>query len=241
MGRIARVVIPGLAHHVTQRGNRQQNVFLSDDHRRVYLKTLGKHCEKYGLRILGYCLMTNHVHLVAVPLREDSLAKGLGRTHNDYARWFNVTQGQSGHLWQNRFFSCPLEDRHLWEALRYVELNPVRAHLVARPEEWRWSSAGAHLGRPDESGLLSMESWREQYDERRWREVLEMGVGAAELEQRIREATRTGRPFGSETFVERLEEQTGRRLRPQRRGPKKKKLAAAAGGGGSDASQLVIA
>jgi len=116
----------------------------------------------------------------------------------------------------------------------------VRAHLVARPEEWRWSSARAHLGRPDESGLLSMESWREQYDERGWREVLEMGVGAAELEQRIREATRTGRPFGSEAFVERLEEQTGRRLRPQRRGPKKKKLAATTGRGGPGASELVI-
>ncbi len=229
---MARVVIPGLAHHVTQRGNRQQNVFLTDDHRQVYLKTVRKYCDKYGLQILGYCLMTNHVHLIAVPLREDSLAKGLGRAHNDYARWFNITQGQTGHLWQNRYFSCPLEDRHLWEALRYVELNPVRARLVARPDEWRWSSARAHLGQSDESGLLSMGPWRQCYDERRWREVLALGVGAAELEQRIREATRTGRPFGSEAFLERLEEHTGRRLRPQRRG-RKKRLAAAAGNDGS--------
>ena len=202
MARMARVVIPGLAHHVTQRGNRRQDVFLSDIHRKVYLKTLRKYCIQYELQVLGYCLMTNHVHLIVVPEREDSLARALGRAHNDYARWFNVIQLQSGHLWQNRFFSCPLERRHEWEALRYVELNPVRARMVERAEQWPWSSAPAHLGGPDRAELLSLARWRERYDAKQWAEALALGLRAADIERRIREATRTGRPFGSEAFVE---------------------------------------
>ena len=142
MARFARVVAPGCWHHVTQRGNRRQTVFFSDDDRAVYLRLLGLECGRHGVRIAGYCLLSNHVHVVAIPSAEDSMAKAFGRAHVGYARWLNVRRGETGHVWQNRYFSCPLDERHRWEALRYVELNPVRAGLVKEASEYRWSSAG---------------------------------------------------------------------------------------------------
>jgi putative transposase len=136
MPRRPRVILPGVAHHVTQRGNNREPVFRSSDDRRFYLELLGRHAAHYGARILGYCLMTNHVHLIAVPEREDSLARSMGSTHSEYALALNYAQGRSGHVWQNRFFSCPLEESHLLRALRYVELNPVRAELASAPDGW---------------------------------------------------------------------------------------------------------
>ena len=136
MPRRARVVIPGVPHHVTQRGNNRQPVFDSPDDRRRYLELLGRHAERCGARLLAYCLMTNHVHLIAVPDRETSLAQALGRTHSEYALALNRAQGRSGHIWQNRYFSCALSASHLWSAVRYVELNPVRAGLATAAWEW---------------------------------------------------------------------------------------------------------
>jgi putative transposase len=117
-------------HHVTQRGNRRETVFYEDADRATYLKLLTAHCRRNAVRLTGYCLMGNHVHLLLAPDREDGLAKTLGRAHTDYSRWLNVKRGETGHVWQNRYFSCPLDERHQWEALRYVELNPVRAGLA---------------------------------------------------------------------------------------------------------------
>jgi len=220
MGRIARVVVPDTAHHLTQRGNHQQDVFFQDRDREMYLRILGDNCPRAGLRILAYCLMSNHVHLVAVPEREDSLAKGLGLTNNEYARWLHVRERQSGHLWQNRFFSCPLDERHLQEALRYVELNPVRAGLARYAWDWPWSSAAAHVSGEAPAELLDLAWWRTRYDARNWHEILEFGVEEVELRERLREATRTGRPFGTAAFAGGLEAQLGRPLRPRKRGPK---------------------
>lgn len=219
MARIARVVVPGLPHHVTQRGNHREDVFYSHGDREVYLRLLRKYAERYHLRVQAYCLMTNHVHLVVVPEREDSLARALGRTHNDYARWLHVRQGLTGHLWQNRFYSCVLGGGHVWRAMRYVELNPVRAGMVERAWDWRWSSALAHLGqRPDE--WLDLADWREVYTAAEWRERLESGTQArAEIEE-LRSATRTGRPWGETSWIVGLEGRVGRTLRPQRPGPK---------------------
>ncbi len=224
---IDRVVIPACPHHVTQRGNHSQDVFFSDGDRRVYLSILRDYCRRHGLRVLAWCLMSNHVHLVLVPEREESLSNALGRTHNDYARWLHVRQRRSGHLWQNRFYSCPLDDAHLKEALRYVELNPVRAGLVAAAVDWPWSSATAHCGGEDQWGLLDLAWWRERFEFDWWATVLNSGFQEAQINARLREATRTGRPLGSEEFTIRLERETGRCLRPQRRGPKPKALAAA--------------
>ena len=145
MPRTARIVIPGLPHHVTQRGNNRQDVFFSDADRKVYLELLGQQCETFGLAIDGYCLMTNHIHLIATPRDEGSLAKAVGRTNLYYTRYINRLHGRSGHLWQDRFFSCPLDDQYFWTAMIYVERNPVRANLVRKPWRCPWSSATAHV------------------------------------------------------------------------------------------------
>ena len=152
MARIARVVVPGCWHHITQRGNRRQSVFFEDADYTLYLQLLAHHTRRCAVRIVGYCLMGNHVHLIAIPPAETALAKSLGRAHVDYARWLNLRRGETGHVWQNRFFSCPMDDWHQWEALRYVECNPVRAGMVSEAPEWRWSSAEAHTSGVDQIG-----------------------------------------------------------------------------------------
>jgi putative transposase len=153
MSRMARVVLPGCWHHVTQRGNLRQAVFFEASDRQFYLELLRQNCLRFRVAIAGYCLMGNHVHLLAIPSRENGLAHALGRTHNDYARWLNLRRFHSGHLWQNRYYSCPLDEAHGWEALRYVELNPVRAGLVTCAADWPWSSARAHVSGTDTGGV----------------------------------------------------------------------------------------
>jgi putative transposase len=146
MPRIARVVIPGCPHHVTQRGNRREDVFFTEADRLRYLELLAEYAAKDGLAVQAYCLMTNHVHLVVVPRAEASLAAALKPVHMRYTQHVNRTQRLRGRLWQGRFFSCPLDDEHLWAAVRYVECNPVRAGLLERAEHYPWSSAAAHCG-----------------------------------------------------------------------------------------------
>ncbi len=163
MARIGRIVIPEAWHHATQRGNAQQTVFFGDEDRSFYLALLRRSAGRHALRIAGYCLMSNHVHILAAPADALGLARALGRTHNDYSRWLNLRRGTTGHVWQNRFYSCVVDERHRWEALRYIELNPVRAGLAGSAGEWRWSSARAHLEGKDESGLLDLNGWLEQW------------------------------------------------------------------------------
>lgn len=188
----------------------------------MYLSLLKRHTQRFGMRVLGYCLMTNHVHLVAIPESPEALAKGLGRTHNDYARWLQIRLEQSGHLWQNRFFSCPLEEAHLSQALRYVEANPVRARLAAVAWDWKWSSAQARIAGADPFGLIDPSDFREDCCGEFWKRVLADGWASASLTERLRQATQTGRPLGSEAFLSRAEQEAGRPLRPQKRGPKSK-------------------
>ena len=126
MPRTARVVAVAAPHHVTQRGNNRQQIFFSDAQRRYYLSLLAVQSRRHELRILGYCLMPNHVHLVVVPGPQDSLAKGVGRANNAYSRYLNQVRKRSGHLWQNRFCSAPLEREHLLRALRYVHLVKIQ-------------------------------------------------------------------------------------------------------------------
>jgi len=147
MPRVARIVVPGVPHHITQRGNNRQRVFFSDANRHLYLDLLKHYSQQLGLEVWAYCLMSNHVHLVAVPKSGDALAKAVGRTNFRFAQKLNYQLRRSGHLWQNRFLSCALEDVHLWRAMRYVERNPVRAGLVRVPWRYEWSSAAAHADR----------------------------------------------------------------------------------------------
>jgi putative transposase len=145
MSRIARIVISGYPHHVIQRGNRRQKVFFSEQDKKTYINLLHKESVRCGIEIWAYCLMDNHVHLILVPGREDSLAHGIGETHRKYTRMINMREGWSGYLWQGRFLSYPLDNKYLYSAVRYVERNPVRAGLVRNAADYRWSSARAHI------------------------------------------------------------------------------------------------
>jgi len=207
--------VPGVAHHVTQRGNRRGDVFFSDADRRHLLRLLGDYSQDCGLELLAYCLMTNHLHLVAVPEHENSLARVLKPVNLRYAQYVNRVQGWCGRLWQERFYSCPMDPGHTLTAVRYVEQNPVRAGLVSTTEEYPWSSAAGHAGRrvdpllSDSRGLLSgIENWADwlQDDD-------ETGRLA-----RLKLYTRTGRPLGAEAFVRQIELRTGRELRPKPHG-----------------------
>lgn len=213
MARTERVVIPGVPHHITQRGNNDEDIFFVEDDRRVYLGLLKDQCEKYGLAIQGYCLMTDHVHLIGTPREEDSLAKAVGRTSFLYTQYVNRLHKRSGHLWQNRFFSCPLDKEHFLAALRYVERNPVRAKLTRVPWTYAWSSAAAHVGGGDRTGLLDLRSWCATVEGMDWKEALRGPDDAGEM-RRIRLRTHTGRPLASDSFMSKLERALGRRLRP---------------------------
>ncbi len=218
MPRFARVVAVGTPHHVTQRGNNRQAVFQSDQDRVLYLKLLRERSERHHLRIWGYCLMDNHVHLIAAPLSEDSLARTLRQAHADYARYANVRRNATGHLWQNRYFSCPMDDGYCWTALAYVERNPVRAGKAHEAGQYAWSSARAHLAGRDLTGWLDLAEWSKAYSPERWHEVLRTTVEEEAKWERIREATRTGRPLGEAGFILELEQRLHRRLAPEKPG-----------------------
>jgi len=218
MPRGARIVIPGCPHHLTQRGNNRQEVFFVDDDRRVYLRLLAAQSRKHGLKVHGYCLMTNHVHLIATPREQRSLAMALGRTNLFYARYINRLHGRSGHLWQDRFFSCALDEEHYWTALCYVERNPLRAGMVRRAWEHPWSSAAAHCGLASAGGpgtaeakaILDLGDWTS--DAKMWMDSLTADQDERMVSQ-LRISTRTGRPLGGDSFLGQLETLLGRRLR----------------------------
>ena len=214
---MARIAVVNIPHHVTQRGNSRQSILTDDDERIVYLNLLRKYTELYELSLLGYCLMSNHVHLVVVPHKSESLALALKQTHGRYASYWNARQRSSGHVWQGRFYSCPLDEAHLWIALRYVELNPVRAGLVRRADLWSWSSAGVHCGTGKDLAGLELGAWKRRWSEESWKQYLVGGEKQEELAA-IRQCTHTGRPLGSDRFVGSLETVTQRRLSPQKGG-----------------------
>jgi len=165
--------------------------------------------------------MDNHVHHVVIPAREHSLAEGIGQLHHDFARWQNIQRNTSGHLWQNRFYSCPVEEDRVWGVLSYVELNPVRARMVENAWDWEWSSARAHVSGSDPSDLLDMNYWRRTFDEVTWKIYLEEMAAEKSIPAGIRRATSMGRFLGSDETAKRLEGELGKRLLPRRRGRKR--------------------
>ena len=213
MPRLARAIAVGFAHHITQRGNNRQDVFFVDDDRRVYLELLREQAEKYGLEVVGYCLMSNHVHLIAIPHTQDALAKAIGRTHFRYTQYINRFHRRSGHLWQGRFYSCALDEQHFWLTMRYIELNPVRAQLCREAWRYEWSSAPVHVQAKARSDLLNLSRWYDRISAAQWRRQLSDGVTDSDLE-RLRSSTHTGRPLGSDSFLSKLEMLLGRRVRP---------------------------
>ena len=220
MARLARLVIPGMAHHITQRGNRRQQTFFNEGDYAAYVELMADWCREEGVEIWGYCLMPNHVHLIAVPASEQGLRRAIGEAHRRYTRRINLREKWRGYLWQGRFASFVMDEPYLLAAARYVELNPVRARLVESPAEWPWSTARPHLsGRDDRLvkvvPLLGMVG--------NWKGLLDSAMPEEQLIE-LRGHGCTGRPLGDATFLERLEALVGRILRPQKGGrPKKRK------------------
>lgn len=218
LSRLPRVVIPGLPHHVTQRGNRRQTAFFSDNDFELYLQLMALACRSYHVDIWAYCLMPNHVHLIAVPPSETALSKAVGFGHEAYTRKVNDRNGWRGYLWQGRFSSFPMDESHLLLAARYIELNPVRAGLVEKAEDYLWSSTRSHLFLSDD-GLVNREALLLYVPD--WREFLEEGVLEDDADL-LEKHQRSGRPLGSRVFLERLERTLGRSLIPRKPGPSPK-------------------
>ena len=214
MARLARVVVPGMPHHVTQRGNRRQPTFFCDDDYAAYIELMADHCREEGVAIWAYCVMPNHVHLIAVPQTKQALRRAIGEAHRRYTRRINFRENWRGYLWQGRFASFVMDEPYLLAAARYVERNPVRAKLVARAADWPYSSAAAHLAARDDrlvhvAPLLAMVN--------DWQALLHSAMPEQQL-RALRDHTRTGRPLGDSSFVERLETLLGRVLRPRKPG-----------------------
>ena len=208
MPRISRVVLEGYPHHITQRGVRSMDIFFSDEDRHYYIEQLRKNCEDHKVKINGYCLMTNHVHLILTPSKESSLGLCLRETHKAYTRRINFAQGVKGHLFQGRFFSCPLDEPYYITAMRYVERNPVKAKMVRLAWSYKWSSAAFHMGKVKNDPLIAN---RDDLlgTEDSWKETLQSNPKDTDY---FLERTRTGRPCGSDAFIEIAEKLTGRDL-----------------------------
>jgi putative transposase len=208
MPRLARIVAPNLPHHVTQRGNRREAIFFERGDQLVYLQHLARAAAKAKVEVWAYCLMPNHVHLILVPQDKDGLARAVGEAHRRYTNFINARRGATGHLFQSRFGSVVMDAAHLETGVRYVSLNPVRAGLVRRAEDWPWSSVRAHLrGRDD--GVVKVRAILERIPE--FAELLQAGEREQEFAA-LRRNESTGRPLGSEAFIGDLERWLGRAI-----------------------------
>lgn len=221
MARLARSVVVGYPHAVGQRGFREQVVFQEDADYHRYLSWLRECAERYGLDIWAYCLMPNHGHFVCVPKTGDGLSRTFNTLHMKYAQYFHRKRGSNGQLWRGRFLSCPLDDPSVFEEVRFIETNPVRAELVEQAEDYPWSSARCHvIGEPDPLLIIGVDSDRALNKMAgvpmyraipRWRSYLAAGCDEG-IVRRTRERLKTGRPAGDAEFVRTLEGIVGRRL-----------------------------
>jgi putative transposase len=212
MPAFARVAIPGIPHHVTQRGNYRQDIFTTPHDRLTYLEYVTTAAADYGLEIHGWCLMTNHVDWIVVPQVRDAMANSFRRAHSRFAAYINRQQRRScGHLWQGRYYSCPLDDSHFGAALVYVERNPVRAGLVKSAWDYQWSSAAAHIGQVSPPSYLRLSAWARSFTIEEWTRLLDQET-QPEAAHQLRTTTKQGKPCGNPTFVAETESKTGRNL-----------------------------
>jgi putative transposase len=210
MARLPRIVVPFYPHHIVQRGNRRLDVFFTDEDRLTYLDHIGNACQRYGVAIWAYCLMSNHVHFVAVPSETDSLARCFSEAHVRYTRRINNREGWKGHLWQARFGSSVLDENHLIAAVRYVERNPVRVGIVKEAWEYPWSSAAFHTGTVQEAGIISSDNMLQELIGD-WKTYLREN-DANNFVESVRRESFVNRPLGDATFINVLEEQFQLRL-----------------------------
>jgi putative transposase len=220
MARLPRLVLPGIPYHVTQRGNRRAQTFFEEADYALYRDLLAQSAEKAGAEVWCYCLMPNHVHIIVVPSDEDGLRRTFADTHRRYTGYINARNRWTGHLWQGRFGAVAMDEAHLAAAVRYVSMNPVRAGLVKRAADWRWSSVAAHLAGADDP-LVTVAPVLERYG--RFADFLGDGADDADAWRMLRMSETSGRPLGSSDWLDALEERSGRALKPQKRGPKGKK------------------
>jgi putative transposase len=218
MARLARVVVPGHPHHITQRGNGRARTFFGNADYALYRDLLAEACQAANVEVWAWCLMPNHVHLILVPPDPDGLRRALAPVHRRYAGMIHARRKRTGHFWQGRFGAVVMDEEHLAAALRYVSLNPVRARLVERAQDWRWSSTRAHLRGADD-GLTALAPIKDRFP--RFADLLATEPDA-EAFARLRAAETIGRPLGDHAFLARIERLTARHLRPGRRGPKPK-------------------
>ena len=216
MVRLARVILPGYPHHITQRGNRRQKVFFEEGDYEYYLALLKEWCSQERIEIWAYCLMTNHVHLIVTPVKQSNLGKAIGEVHRRYTQKINRRKRWTGYLWQGRFASYPMDKRWLLRAAAYVELNPVKAGMVKKPWDYRWSSVHAHLAGNDERGIVQVEKLLSLTGD--WKIYLKEAQGDAG--EAIEQHARTGRPLGDERFIEKAERLLQRDLKKKKPGPK---------------------
>ncbi|MEN8190739.1 MAG: transposase [Thermodesulfobacteriota bacterium] len=205
-----RVVVPGYPHHIVQRGVRSMEIFFEEEDRLEYLTLLRKQGDRFGVKFLTYCLMTNHVHLLAVPSHPDSLARAIGEAHRLYTRMINFRENVRGYLFQGRFSSCPVStDTYLLTAVQYILRNPVQAKMVKYPWDYQWSSAGYHCGLTSHDPLVQKSDLLSEVDD--WKEFLNVD---SEMSPVLEEKNRTGRPFGPDSFHAVVEKLTGCDTRP---------------------------
>ena len=214
---MARVVIPDIPHHIIQRGNRRQAVFFCEDDRKAYLDYLCLYAKPAGINIWAYCLMDNHIHLIAVPKHKDSLAEGFSESQKRYSRMINFRENWRGHLWEGRFKSYPLNEAHLYAAMRHVERNPVRAKIVKKAWEYPWSSANAHVNKRRNQILDDCFISEEIKD---WADYISQEDENNDL-IRFRMHCNTGRPLGNKEFIDKLEKISDRILHIKKAGRKK--------------------
>ncbi len=218
MARIARIVAPDYPHHVVQRGNRRQQVFFKDSDYEKYLQFLKEHSKKFRLKIVSYCLMPNHVHLIVIPEKYNSLSEAIGDTHQKYTRMINFRKNWRGYLWQGRFSSYVLDDNYLYTAARYILLNPVKAKMVKNAEDYKWSSVRRHIGKEGIDFLVD-DILKDAVDN--WKVFLQGEVAKEDIVA-LKKHENTGRPLGESSFIEQLEKKLGIGLKKKKTGPKQK-------------------
>jgi putative transposase len=212
MARIARIVVPGEYHHISQWGNRSQNVFFSEQDKKYYLKHLDSCTREAGITLYAYCLMDNHVHLIAMPKRQNSFSLGLGKLHRLYTNMINSREGWRGHLWQGRFMSYPLDSAYLYEAIIYVERTPIRRGVVRSAQEYIWSSALRRLGSTEGPKLAPLDN--------RVFAHIPAGRNGLHSPSLFKRHSLTGRPLGDKAFIDKIKALTGRDLTKKKPGPK---------------------
>ena len=215
------MVLPGVPHHVTQRGNRRERTFFEEGDYALYLDLLADAAERHGVEVWSYCLMPNPVHIIAVPRDADALGRTFRHVHRHYTGYVNARMRVTGHLWQGRFSSVAMDEQHLFAAFRYVALNPVRARLVTRAQDWSWSSAQAHLAGEDDH-VVKVAPVLERVGD--FRAFLGEDFDEAFAYAALRHAETIGRPVGSREWLEDMERRTGLALMPGKRGPKPKSM-----------------